>query len=119
MGLLLFRLQAIALFKTGKTEREISRSLGISKTCVHNAIQRYKEKGTVMYHKKSPGPPKKLTERDMRQLVRLTKNNRTSSSSDLAVQLKEITGKEISAGHIRRVLCSLNLRRRPAPKKHS
>lgn len=47
----------------------------------------------------------------------MVKQNRTANSFDLAENLGKKTNTYISPGHVRRVLCGMNLRRRTATKK--
>ena len=49
--------------------------------------------------------------------MQLAKQNRFSGSAELGNMLKQKTGVRISPGHVRKLLCNVNLKSRPAVKK--
>ena len=64
------RPQIRALYQSGMNMNRVSRPLKISRCCVRNAIMKYENRGRFTDSKRSRRP-KKLTERDERELRRL------------------------------------------------
>ena len=93
--------QAVILWKTERSARDIAEIVGFSKSGAQCAIVRFDQRGN--YNDNEPtGRPKLLTERDLRVLKRLTIGTARESSRELAIQLSEATEKIGFAGTVRR-----------------
>lgn len=93
----------VHLYKTGKSQREISKEAGVAKTTVANTIKRFAEQGNLQ-ERKGRGRKKIVTPRAERTLVRLSLANRRLGSIDLCKELRESTGKKVCPSTVRRVL---------------
>ncbi|KAH7031777.1 Homeodomain-like protein [Linnemannia elongata] len=78
--------EIVGMWKSGRTPAEIARSVGQSRATVGNVIKRYRERGNYE-PRKSPGRPKKLDARAVRQVVSIAKRNRRSTLTDITNQL--------------------------------
>ena len=91
------RPQIVALCRSGMNMSQVSKQLKISRCCVRNAIMKYENQGRFTDSKRS-GRPKKLSERDERELKRLVQGeNRLSVAKitkDLCVSLSGPVSKE-------------------------
>ena len=67
--------EIIGLWKGGHSERNIMEILGHPKTTIHDIITKYKNLGNVTDVPHSGRPPK-LTEREVRSLVKIVKKDR-------------------------------------------
>ncbi|CAM4747523.1 unnamed protein product [Rotaria magnacalcarata] len=80
------RAQCIALRNAGMTCREISTIVGIFKSSVQRALKRFEERGDI-YDRPRSGRPKKLNDRSVRMLQRLTQNEGRYSSHEICIRL--------------------------------
>ena len=68
------RFQAIKLWKRGKDVKDISEFFGVTVDAVYKWIKKYEHSGlTSLKRKKAPGAKPKLSERQIKQLVKLLK----------------------------------------------
>jgi transposase len=70
----------------GMTFEKISTIVGISKSSVHRALERFEERGDFHDRRRS-GRPKKLNNRNIRMLKRLTENEGRYSSRETRIRL--------------------------------
>ena len=77
------RAQYVALRNCGFSCREV---IGISKLSVQRAIKRFEETGDF-HHRRRSGRSKKLNDRNIRMLKRLTENNNRYSSHETTNKL--------------------------------
>ena len=107
---------ALYLKKQGFSNNEIAKQLNRHHKTIGNILKRYQETGSIKHRHRS-GRPKISNARDNRALIKLMKENRTQSSSQLAVQWKLGSDKQASARTVRRVLQNENYLWRSACKK--
>lgn len=86
----------IRQYSTGKTIRKISDDLSIPKTTVFNIIKKYGESANVDVRGKSSGRPKVVSQRDLRNLVKICKSARRSTLREVTVKWNTVTGLNIS-----------------------
>ena len=72
------RAQKVALHKTGLSQRQISEQLGVSKSSVQRAIEKFNMEGIYNNRKKS-GRPRKTTPRDDNTMKRIVARSSMSS----------------------------------------
>ena len=75
------RAQCVTLSNAGFSCREASKVVGISKSSVQRTIKRFEETD-VFHNRRHSGRPKKLNDRNIRMLKRLTENNGRNSSHE-------------------------------------
>ena len=78
------RAQCIALRNAGMICRKISTIVGISKSSVQRALKRFEERGDF-YDRPRSGRLKKLNDRNVRMLKRLTQNEGRYSSRETCI----------------------------------
>lgn len=110
------RVQIQLLYKQGKSQVEIGKTVKCSRRSVQNALQRFSATGS---HKNTPRTVRKriTTDRQDRQLLRESVRNRKKTSSELAAELPEQIKKPISARTTRRRLLEAGLKGCKARKK--
>lgn len=110
------RIEIIRLKGEGMTQTEIATKLGCDQCTVSRTIKRYNEHKTVKDLARS-GRKRLSTDRDQRQLIRLVKDNRTLSSTELSKRWTLTNGKTASPRLVRKILQDHDLMWRPAAKK--
>ena len=80
------RAQKVALHKTGLSQRQISEQLGVSKSSVQRAIEKFNMEGIYNNRKKS-GRPRKTTPRDDNTMKRIVAQSSTSSCKSVRANL--------------------------------
>jgi transposase len=110
------RIEIIRLKAEGYSQRQIGNQVGCDHTTVSYTLKKYKAEKTVSNLYRS-GRPMISTPRDQRALVAMVKENRRTSSTDLALQWKLSNGQIASPQTVRKVLCDVGLMWRPAAKK--
>lgn len=103
-------------YNKGNGYKKISKATGFSISTIKKTIKRFQERGDLQSRQRS-GRPVKLTTRDKRVLVRLTKKERFQSSTQLSKDLEESTGSRVTPGHLRKVLIKEGMRARRPRKK--
>jgi transposase len=92
--------------------REIAVKVGLSEKAVYGIQRRHKENGTI-YPKPKSGRPKKLTERDARELVRTVREDPRASLRDITNSMAT----KVSVDTVRRALVHEGFASRIAVKK--
>ena len=100
------RAQAAALYQSGLNMNKVSKQLKVSRTCVRNAIMKFENQGTFVDSKRS-GRPKKISERDERELKRLVQGNNRLSVAKITKDLNVGLVKPVSEETVRRYLKKL------------
>ncbi len=93
-----------SLHKKGEGYKKISKALLISQNTVAKVVQTFKKDGTATISQRRPGPPRKLTPRQERLLMRRVEENRHASSLQLSKEVESQTGVTISRDTIRHTL---------------
>ena len=106
----------IYLYNEGKSQRFIAKKTGTSRKGVQGVLKRWIETGDAKCQPRS-GRKRKSTKRSDRTLVRISLGNRRLNSKELARELKESSGVELSAPTVRRRLLENGLRGCKARKK--
>ena len=106
----------ITLREEGYSYADIAKRKKIAKSSVYRICKRWEELHTIEC-KYQPGRKSFATPRDERQLFRLVREKRTSSSAALAQQWKNSKGQLASARTVRRILQKHNYMWRSACKK--
>ena len=96
----------------GATFPEIAAHLSLPQTTVQHIYDHFAATGSVK-PLKSPGRPRKLTERDERGIVRYAKANRRATLTEIT----NVTPASVSESTVRRVLHQAKIFARVAPKK--
>lgn len=110
------RAQIEILRSTGKTQREIARIVGVSKTGVVTTLNRIEQTESYIDKKRS-GRPKKLTKRDERALVMLSTRDRFKTAPDLQAEINKAVANPVSVTTVKSVLKKHGLSGRIAVKK--
>ncbi|GBC07625.1 hypothetical protein RclHR1_07590006 [Rhizophagus clarus] len=97
--------EIIGLWKGGHSERNIGEILGHPKSTIHDTITRYKNSGQITASSRL-GRPLKLTERNVRQLVRTLKEVRQQSLEEMTKKFSESLSISVSSNTIKRTLHS-------------
>ena len=95
------RAQAVALYHYGLNLSKISKQLKISRCCVRNAIVKYETIGDFDDSKR-PGRPKRLSDRNIRELKRLVQGDNRLSAAKITSDLNASLPKSVSKRTIRR-----------------
>ena len=98
---------AILLSEDGYSCRQIAEKLNRHHSTISNILKRYNETGSVKERHRSGRPPISNA-RDQRHLIKIMKENRRQSSTELAKQWELSNGKQASARTVRRVLQNQN-----------
>ena len=96
------RAQIVAFSKMKLSERQIGNKLKVSKTAVHNAIQKFKNEGTFA-DKKRTGRPKIFSPRDKRLMRKIVTRSPMTSGEKIRSQLQE-RGCKVSTRTVQRRL---------------
>ena len=106
----------VRLWKDGKSEREISKTLGYAKSTIHNTISRFE---TRKKHENLPrsGRPRKTTARIDKTIVKLAQQSDAPSAVNIANDLAKSNLVEISADLVRKRLRKANIFGRALSKK--
>ena len=100
------RAQTVALPDSGFNQVQISKQLNISRHCVQNAVKKYKE--TRQYNDfPRTGRPKTISNRSVRHLKRLIKNDKRLNAPGITSDLNASLPKPISTRTVRRYLRDL------------
>lgn len=102
----LIRPQAVALYQSGLNMNKISKQLNVSRCCVRNAIMKFENQGKFVDSERS-GRPKKISERDERELKRLVRGDNRLSGAQITRDLNVGLAKPVSQETIRRYLKKL------------
>lgn len=97
------------LIKQGFTNTEIAKQTGTSRCFVLNIRQKLAQ-NLNLGHKIGSGRPRATSQTEDRQLVRMTKSERTQNSRQLTSQWSQGLNKSVSPRTVRRRLCENNLR---------
>ena len=85
------------------SEREIESTLNIPKTTVHNTIVKYKNDKQISSAPRSGRPPK-LSERNIRQLVNIVKEDRQQSLEEITDKFNKLSVVSVSSHTVERIL---------------
>lgn len=99
-----------------KTIKEISEIVNRPKSTITSIIKRFSGSENLQ-NKARIGRPKKLTSRETRKIVQIVKRNPKTTSSKIAAEFKELTGKDIHPRTVRRTLHSAGYSARVCRKK--
>lgn len=106
----------ISLYYSGIRQAEISRRLNIPRTTITSVVDRFRKRGSLQ-NKPRKGAPSKLDGRDIRTLLRLVKNNRGKSLSEITAIFNENRPSIVSKRTIQRILYCNNFHRRIVKKR--
>lgn len=110
------RVKVMTLYEERMSMRDIAKHLKISPSTVSRTIKRYQETGGYA-NKSSRGGVTKLNSKDVKYLCLLSVRNRRKTSTELAHEILNTTGKTVSSRLVRYKLCSNGLRGRVAARK--
>ena len=110
------RARVVVLVQEGHSMNEVARRMKISRCCVQEIVKKEKETGSVVDRHRS-GRPKVSTERQDRELVRLSLQDRKTTVPELRCRWVEASGTSVSAQTVRRRLLAKGLRGCVAAKK--
>jgi hypothetical protein len=96
--------QIVGMSKAGSKSPAIAAELNVSERTVRSVLQQFKNRGDVEI-KKSPGRPRKLSERDVRSVVTYLHKNRRATLADITNSLPT----KVSQSTVRRTLHSLRI----------
>jgi transposase len=96
----------------GKTQAQVAKEYGISRNSVTTLVKAYRTRGTVA-RPKNAGRPPKLSERDVRNLVRESKHNRRATLQDITNTLPD----KVCQATVRKALRPAGIFSRIARKK--
>lgn len=106
----------VKLNSEGKSLRDISKIVKRSHCTVYKIINKYKQTGSVQ-NKPRNGRPKKLSNREIKEIAKDVKKNPTSSAVKIAEKISQTNEKTVSASTVRRALHSCGLHGRVPRKK--
>ena len=106
----------IRLFKSGKSQRKMSKVANRSSSTVQHIRERYRKDNRII-NKVRTSPKTSITQQDERWLLRQIKRNPVLSASKLTVELKERLNINMCAETMRRVSRKHNLHGRVAGRK--
>ncbi|RIA83226.1 hypothetical protein C1645_699638 [Glomus cerebriforme] len=92
--------EIIGLWKGGHTERNINEILDIPKTTIHDIITNYKNSEKILAAPRSDRPPK-LTERDLRHLSKIIKEDRQQSLEEITKKIGDCLLSPVSNNTVR------------------
>lgn len=104
------------LHKEKKSLREIGKIVRRNHCTIKKIIDKYTTRHTIENLPRS-GRPKKLTDSEVRTIVREVRNNPVSSAVNISKKIAETSGKSVSASTIRRALHKNGLHGRVPRKK--
>ena len=99
------REKIIGLWKEGHSKRSIGKILEFPKTTIHDTITNYKNSEKITAASHSDRPPK-LTEREVRHLVRTLKEDRQQSLEEMTKKFSESLSISVFTHTIKRTLHS-------------
>ena len=99
------REEIIGLFKGGHKERDIEVILNHPKSTIHDIISNYVNKNQTKAVPQS-GRPRKLTDRDVRHIVKIIKEDRQQSLDEMTEKFKNCSLNPVCRNTIRSVLHS-------------
>jgi transposase len=97
--------EIIGLWKGGHSERNIESILQHPKSTIHDIITSYKNKNQITAIPQ-PGRPPKLTERDVRHLIKIVKEDRQQSLNEITEKFKDLSINPVCQNTVRSVLHS-------------
>ena len=97
--------EIIGLWKGGHSERDINEILDIPKTTIHRTITDYKNSGKISAAPRSGRPPK-FTERDVRHLAKIVKEDRQQSLEEITKKISDCLSSPVCNNTVRHVLHS-------------
>jgi transposase len=95
--------EIIGLWKGDHSERDIVNILEFSKTTIHDTIERYKKENQILSAPRSGRPPK-LSERNIRELVKIVKEDRQQSLNEIAEKFNDLSIVSVSSYTVQRTL---------------
>lgn len=95
--------EIIGLWKGGHTERSIEAILNHPKSTIHNIIEKYRSENQISSASRSGRPPK-LTERHIRHLVNVVKEDRQQSLDEITEKFNQLSLVSVSSKTIRHTL---------------
>lgn len=104
-------------FYEGKSVQDISKTFSLTRQTVYNIINRAEKENRLELHY-SPGRPKKLSNRNERQIIKKVYNKPQISTRAIANEIKLESGVEISHETVRKVLLKNKYSSRAARKNH-
>lgn len=85
----------VGMYEAGASGNVIAVKLKIRQTTIYNVLQRYRQRGSIQTAKR-PGRPRKLTDRDLRELGRIIKHLRKMKAPEICnLMLKEVSTRTI------------------------
>lgn len=83
------------MYEAGASGNVIAVKLKIRQTTIYNVFQRYRQRGSIQTAKR-PGRPRKLTDRDLRELGRIIQHLRKMKAPEICnLMLKEVSTRTI------------------------
>lgn len=110
------RATIIAFHKTGKSNRQISRELKISKTAVDYNVKKFASSQSVE-NKTRSGRPKVTTSSEDRKIVITSKRNRRLTAPEIAAEVNVERSQPVSVSTVKRRLQEADLHGRVALRK--
>ena len=99
----------VGLRRAGWTFQAIADDIGSKKNTVRDVFSKWEKEGITTVQPR-PGAPKKLDDRDLRQLVRVVKKNRRATAAEITIDFASLLGKDLSIKTIRNYLKELGFR---------
>jgi transposase len=97
--------EIIGLWKGGHSEWNINEILDIPKTTIHRTITDYKDSEKISAAPRSGRPPK-FTERDVRHLAKIVKEDRKQSLEEITKKISDCLSSPVCNNTVRQVLHS-------------
>ncbi|XP_075210654.1 uncharacterized protein LOC142318008 [Lycorma delicatula] len=94
---------SIGLWKANKTNRDIAERLKLSKTGVQQVVKKYRDQETVVDLSRSRRP-RKTSMRQDRAIIKVSKLNRSASLNDIATEVAQNHGIQVSTATLSRCL---------------
>jgi len=95
--------EIIGLWKGGHSERDIVSILEFPKTTIHDTIERYKKENQISDAPRSGRPPK-LSERNIRELVKIVKEDRQQSLREITEKFNDLSIVSVSSYTVQHTL---------------
>lgn len=96
----------VSLNSAGVSKQNIAQTVNLSRTTVRNVIKHFETYNSTEIQPKSGRPPV-VSDRDIRALQRLAKENRRKTAKEISVLWNNITKKELSLTTTKRYLHKL------------
>lgn len=106
----------VSLYLSGLKHSDIARRLEIPRPTISSIIDRYRKRGSVENNRRK-GKHAKLSDRDSRKLLRLVKENRKRTLSDITALFNENRGSIVSKRTVQRSLYKQGYFRRVVRKR--